>query len=188
MKTKFYVLFILILVVSLLTGCIDIPEPTPSPTITPTPTTLPYPQEEVWYGWWNKPFDEWPTEVDGLDVCYIRLAEDTALYRDADNVRGEPILPVFSQVPDFGDGILQQRTVAKEGKWLMVYARGTIFSNYEFIENDSQTCRAFRGDGGRHVYLVMEEQIVDGRELWVHPHLPLYMRVSKINAEFVPVP
>lgn len=183
MKKLFSVIFILVVVGVMFSGCAPTPEPTP--TITPTPTELPFPEGEDWYGWWNKDFDEWPREIDGQRVCYIQVSEDKALWEDGDGDRGEPILPVISQVPEFGGNIIQQRTIAKEGKWLMVYARGSIFTRYDFIEDDTAACRPFRGDGGRHVYLVMEEQIVDNHGIWEHPDRPLYFRVLFTAKEFI---
>lgn len=179
-QTTPFIILVFVLVLLVLGSCTSTP-PIPTPTPTATEPALP-----DWYGWWNKPSEQWPSEIDGMRVCYVVVSQNTPLLKQSrENDQGVPIF-TFSQVPEFGGTLLNQRTIAKTGKILMVWAQGDIWTHYEFIADDSPFCRPFQADGGNHVYWLMYEQIVDGRELWRHPDRPLFIWVKVINQEIVP--
>jgi hypothetical protein len=111
------------------------------------------------------PKDEWPTEIDGQKVGYVRLAQEAALVTpDKDNV----LYPYENN--SWADNTLGKRVQAKAGRWLMVFAKG---ENYRYGDP-----RPFEFDGGAIAWRVMNEQSVDGKYLWDFEHPHLYVKHS----------
>lgn len=180
-------LVMFILVVSL-TGCGPATPPEPTATRVPTATATLEPTEAPdWYNWWRNPQEEWPSEVNGIPVCYVTIGDERAfmLKIATYNPKGVPVF-YFSEVDEFGDNIIAKRTVAPPGDIIMVRADGNIYTRYDFIENDTNQCRAFQGDGGNHAYWIMYENNIDGHDIAEHPDRPLFVFVRDISAEYVP--
>lgn len=141
----------------------------------PTPPAPTPPVDDAWYAWWTRPMEEWPTHVDGLRVGYVRVNVDKSpLY-----VLGENRVPRILEDDTLreGSGTDAKRIIAKDGRWLMVYALGDTYAGVM-----SQEVRPFGEniDGDGLYYRVMNEQPIDGIALWDYDYT-LYVRYEHIN-------
>lgn len=115
------------------------------------------PPVESWYGWWERPQEEWPGMIGMLRVGYIQIEEPQPLRSAPTNdLSGKPILRIHEWVK----GNSNTRIRAKAGKWLMVLATGDSYA----LENDR--IRPFICTNNLLAFRLMEEQIVDGYNLW----------------------
>jgi hypothetical protein len=167
-------LFFVVLAIAVLmsTGC-DIVNPPPTATVAPTdvPAT-PVPTLDP-RDWQNHPTtDTWPKTIDGSKVCYVQVAKDKSPLRQIGgyNASGKPVF-IISTVKNLRPGqtgISSQRVIAKQDKFIMVFASGDVW------QVSDKSCRPFQGDGGARAYLVMHEQVIDGIYIGSHPRIPLY--------------
>ena len=176
------------LVVSV-SACSPTPPPTPTATVVPEPTTPvatpTFDWLEILPGWQKIPLEERPWVVEGHKVCYVRVHDNTYLRKISGyNDQGYPIL-VISQNPYFGGTNIHQRTLAREGTEIMVWADGKVYSGFDWIDPDSKQCRPYDADGHLVSYEITPYNRIDGKDLREHPDMPLYIRVIHVDAEFV---
>lgn len=164
--------FILILV-AIFRGCFNGSPPDPTPTLipnvtmTPVHTVTPGPP---WMDWWTfGSMEDWPEKIEGHLVGYVQIKMDSLVWSpDKNNV----LLPYEN--PEWGKDHYNSRLHPKAGKWIMVWARGDGDYSYDMP-------RPFSFDGGALGYLVMHEQIIDGKELWTWDLPGLYIRVQDVG-------
>ena len=194
MKRVLTILFVLFMLV----GCG--PTDHTHPTLTPVNTEIPAATvtEPVKTGeptgtnepidirrWWEYPPEDWPTHVDGLRVAYLQVTENVLLRR-VYTINGDTRVFVISTVKNLRPGvntIPSQRVEAKAGKVIMVIANPAqipgegpgIYRNVPF----SDYARPFKGDGGNHMFWVMEENLIDGILLSEHPGTPLFLPLGQ---------
>ena len=117
--------------------------------------------------------EPYPSEIAGLKVGYVVVGVDTPLrVADKDNV----LLPYEN--PEWADNTMGQRVQVKAGRVLAVYALGD-----QFAYGDP---RPYIFDGGTVAYRVMDEQIVDGKELWAFDHPHFYIMYRFTTEQWIP--
>lgn len=188
-KTKnilFELVFIIVLPLLFVGLASCAPQPTEVICVTATPEgTLEAPTEVPlgdWYGWWERPQEEWPAEVDGAPVAYVQVRYDQGVHllTCPDYNSNGCFLCTISENSIFGGTTVYNRTIAKPGKWLMVYPRGEQYAVPDI------RIRPFCADGGGMVFHLMYEQIVDGKNLWIHPDRPLFIDSTDIVQYYWP--
>lgn len=135
-----------------------------SVTVNPPPIEPPDPFP-FWWGWWEKPMNEWPAFIGSAKVAYIKIEDKQPLrYIAGYNEAGKPIYEIAEI-----DG---KRVIAKADKWLMVYPPG----DYYGLENDR--VRPFEGNSGVMCFHIMYENFVDNERLDEYPLRPLFWEVK----------